>query len=591
MTNYTKTTDFAVKDTLLTGNPNKLVKGSEVDVEFNNLALADLTNIKKTGSAGSAIFPSGTTAQRDAVPAIGYARANTTTGLLEWWNGTEWTSPNGANSVSYNPAGTGAVATTVQGKLRESVSVKDFGADPTGVADSTAAIIAANLAAAGKTVLFPAGTYKFTGDLTPGNATSGSKTIWKGEGWQTKLQAADSTSRILVTNSCSLKDFWLIGSNSSAGAYVGTGIQIGNTDFVGQVELENVRVRYFAKGTRFAAALWTTLTKCLVDYCQYGYDFNAGSALLYSTTVSFYDCVASNCDRNGVAGTYVPINNTNISFYGGNVENCSLSAPATYPMFSLGGNGQPGGARPFVVDGMYLEYSVVGTKPTFINTNLMSQGRISNNYFNSPTYGIYDGSAGTTDVTIFGNLFTGTVTADISLVSCTRINAWGNTLVQAAACVITGTGSRLNKTGAIANLDTEGGTFTPTLTGSGGTSANTYVWQSGFYTKIGNLIHFHGVVRVSAVDAGMTGTARVNLVGMPTSWNTTNNNAIIQVMLQSVTLSASRNHAVGRLDTNTAIVDIYEEGSNVSASLMPVGNITASAIIWFSGHYMVAPGA
>ena len=34
----------------------------------------------------------------------------------------------GANNVGYQPAGTGAVATTVQSKLRESVSVKDFGA-------------------------------------------------------------------------------------------------------------------------------------------------------------------------------------------------------------------------------------------------------------------------------------------------------------------------------------------------------------------------------------------------------------------------------------------------------------------------------
>ena len=63
-----------------------------------------------------------------------------------------------ASQVVYDPAGTGAVATTVQAKLRESVSVLDFGADPTGVVDSTAAINNAILSA--DVVLIPEGLYR-----------------------------------------------------------------------------------------------------------------------------------------------------------------------------------------------------------------------------------------------------------------------------------------------------------------------------------------------------------------------------------------------------------------------------------------------
>lgn len=40
MANYVKTTDFAAKDSLLTGNPAKLVKGTEIDVELNDIATA-----------------------------------------------------------------------------------------------------------------------------------------------------------------------------------------------------------------------------------------------------------------------------------------------------------------------------------------------------------------------------------------------------------------------------------------------------------------------------------------------------------------------------------------------------------------------
>ena len=43
MSNYVKSTDFAAKDALTTGNPLKLIKGTEINDEFNNLQTAIAT--------------------------------------------------------------------------------------------------------------------------------------------------------------------------------------------------------------------------------------------------------------------------------------------------------------------------------------------------------------------------------------------------------------------------------------------------------------------------------------------------------------------------------------------------------------------
>jgi hypothetical protein len=56
MSNYTKSTNFAVKDSLSTGNPSKIIKGTEVNTEFDNIASAvnsklDANNGTLTGTA------------------------------------------------------------------------------------------------------------------------------------------------------------------------------------------------------------------------------------------------------------------------------------------------------------------------------------------------------------------------------------------------------------------------------------------------------------------------------------------------------------------------------------------------------------
>lgn len=56
MSNYTKSTNFAVKDGLVTGNPAKIIKGTEINTEFDNIASAiaskpDTNNAALTGTA------------------------------------------------------------------------------------------------------------------------------------------------------------------------------------------------------------------------------------------------------------------------------------------------------------------------------------------------------------------------------------------------------------------------------------------------------------------------------------------------------------------------------------------------------------
>ncbi|NLZ42851.1 MAG: hypothetical protein GX886_16645, partial [Comamonadaceae bacterium] len=73
--------------------------------------------------------------------------------------GQQLAAADGSSLVGFRQAGTGAVVRTAQDKMREWVSVKDFGAVGDGVTDDTAAIQAAIDSVVGGTVHFPVGTF------------------------------------------------------------------------------------------------------------------------------------------------------------------------------------------------------------------------------------------------------------------------------------------------------------------------------------------------------------------------------------------------------------------------------------------------
>ena len=64
MSDYTKSTNFATKDNLSSGNSLKIVKGTEIDTEFNNIATAIATkaDLASPTFTGTPTLPTGTIA-------------------------------------------------------------------------------------------------------------------------------------------------------------------------------------------------------------------------------------------------------------------------------------------------------------------------------------------------------------------------------------------------------------------------------------------------------------------------------------------------------------------------------------------------
>ena len=150
MTNYTKSTNFATKDTLTSGDPLKIVKGTEINTEFDNIqtavnSKADVASPTFTGtvviptvtisggtingvvigatsalagtftalgataltatadssftSTGALLLSKGTTGERPASPSAGQIRFNTTTTTFEGYSGTAWASVGGGGAT------------------------------------------------------------------------------------------------------------------------------------------------------------------------------------------------------------------------------------------------------------------------------------------------------------------------------------------------------------------------------------------------------------------------------------------------------------------------------------------------------------
>lgn len=148
-------------------------------------------------------------------------------------NGTGITS--NANNVEYDPPFTGALTSdyTVEDKLAQIISVKDFGAVGDGVANDSAALQAALTAGAGKAVYFPGGTY-----LTNATLTVPADTTIYGDGYGSVVyQNTRERNVFVLDNNCTAQGLRLQGDGVTSG---GGSFQLNNGIYA--VSKRNIKV-------------------------------------------------------------------------------------------------------------------------------------------------------------------------------------------------------------------------------------------------------------------------------------------------------------------------------------------------------------
>lgn len=211
-----------------------------------------------------------------------------------------------ASLVTYTPTGTGAVTRTVQAKLRDTVSVKDFGAVGDGSTDDSAAFNAALTAS--YLVSVPNGTYKIknvsiagghvlTGDGAFFIDTAGASYLFKLSGYAAKLKG------VYISNA----------TNCSQAAIV---VDDGRICEVSSVDILNcvngIRLKSTSAGTNGFGCTRTKLSNIAIDTCT-------GIGIDTQTNVSETNAVNVYVDNGTISGGGASIprtSSTGFSFVG-----------------------------------------------------------------------------------------------------------------------------------------------------------------------------------------------------------------------------------------------------------------------------------
>lgn len=260
----------------------------------------------------------------------GCAYFNTVLNQFRTYTGSVWQTgftPTDSSAVNFQQAGVGAIARKIQDKARETVSVLDFGADPTGVSDSTAAFNAA-LASFSKTspsgfsgwglgkVIIPKGIYLINGTIT---VTSPIGVVIEGHGeYTTTLVSKNDTGVMFSLTTYINVSFSKLAINhvtsSAPSTWTNTVFSLNGTGGGRNFDLKNITTNGFNTVILHNATINEDTTVC--DHCT----FNSFNTFLDSSNPQAVVNSYTNCTWYGPCNQVFNIAGQQQTFiYSGNV--------------------------------------------------------------------------------------------------------------------------------------------------------------------------------------------------------------------------------------------------------------------------------
>lgn len=414
----------------------------------------------------------------------------------------------GSSLIGFLQAGTGAVARTAQSKMRDVVSVKDFGAVGDGVADDTAAIQAALNASYG--VYFPSGTY-----LVSSTLTLRTRHNLKGESAQsTTLQANTNITVLSATDKqrIVIEDLEIFGIGKATST--GSGIQLVNTPYC---VFSRVYIIGFNRGVYMKAGgaapssnFSNTIRESTIIYNNFNIDCESESNNL--TLIA--------CTFGGTGTSYgVRFKDSNtLAIFGGDCEgvtSCCVYVDSAVPLVTGFG---------LVVSGVHFESNTCSAGDiVFGVTNSLSGASITGNLFYGAAGNATPLSLQYADgVDFSGNTVTGTYTSKTPLLgTVNNIHYRGNYPVtdvpNLAMNGITFPATQTPSADPNTLDDYEEGTWTPTWSGLTVVGTPTY---TGRYIKIGRQVTCHLYVTSTTSTASTAGTTKIT-GGFPAAMSAT----------------------------------------------------------------------